>query len=98
MTRATAITLIRDEPRGVHEDPVQTARVVPCLMYSIGEKEHFDLRDRNLQPACKVELGDVEEYKGEKRCTIGGEAYRIERTYVTDHMTIELTLVRDQYV
>lgn len=99
MTRQSVIELIKADPEahGVYEEPQEERRQVYCRVYSIGTTEHYELRSHGYEPGCKVELSDYAEYQGEQQCLLEGRLYRIERTYITERMTIELTLVRDDH-
>ena len=99
MRRQTELTLIAESPgsRGVYDTAVPSTRTVYCTVYSIGEKEHYDMRSHEMEPGCKVLLADYTEYQGEKHCILEGTPYRIERNFINEQLAIELTLVRDDH-
>ena len=96
MMKANVADLIAVSPEaaGVGTDPVETKRTVYCTVKSIGMQEAYQAMGIGLNPELKIVLAHDFEYGGEPLCEIGGERYRILRTYITETDGIELTLQR----
>lgn len=97
MMKANVVDLIMENPYagGVGLEPAETKRTVYCTVKSIGMQEAYQAMGIGLNPELKVILAHDFEYAGERLCELGGQRYRILRTYVTETDGIELTLQRE---
>ena len=96
MLKANVVDLIRENPYagGVGTKPSETKRTVYCTVKSIGMQEAYQAMGIGLNPELKVCLAHDFEYEGERLCELGGQRYKVIRTYITETDGIELTLQR----
>ncbi len=97
MMKSNVVDLITVSPdvSGVGTEPTETKRTVYCTIRSIGMQEAYQAMGIGLNPELKVILAHDFEYNGERLCEIGGQRYRVLRTYITETDGIELTLQRE---
>lgn len=97
MTRETPATLWREvpQPRGVFKQAVPEERTVYGRIRSVGYRERYEAMAHGLKPELVLALAHDFEYRGESMARIGGNTYRVIRTYLTEADGIELTLQRE---
>lgn len=92
--RVVQLIAVSPEASGVGIETAELFRKVFGTLKSVGMQEAYQAMGQGLNPEVKVVLPHAFEYRGEPMCEVGGERYRILRTYVTEADSIELTLQR----
>ena len=85
-------------PRGVHDRPVETERMVYCQVSSVGRSEFYQANMAGMNPEWILRLSDTVEYQGEMFLRFRGDRWRILRTYMTNDGGLELTIQRTDTV
>lgn len=100
MIRATVITLVPEEPRGVFEATPDNAREIFAEIRSVRNNEFYQALAQGIEPSFIFRLTDYSEYQGEKLCIYNGQYYRIIRTYTpVNGQVIDLTVQKvDKFV
>lgn len=88
------VTLLGDTaaPRGVHDEPQETARTVDCEVKSVGRREAYEAMNAGHRAEWVLEIAQADDYHGEEQLLFRGTRYNILRTYETEHDSIELVI------
>lgn len=81
-------------PRGVHQKPTVTERMVYCQVRSVGRSEFYQANLAGMSPEYVLKLSDMVEYQGEMTLWFHDEKWKIIRHYTTPDGGVELTIQR----
>ena len=84
------------ETHGVFETRTETHRRVFCQVMSVSRMEYWRAKDNYMSLDLVFRLTHAIDYHDERWILYRNEMYRVERTYINDDGSIELTAYKER--